>query len=71
LFDDKDIGDDEDYTYMIERMGEKRWRQSGELVKTELLGVGGGRDPFVGLGKVGVLRGDEKDGKITALIEEI
>jgi intermediate peptidase len=71
LFDDKTIGDDEDYSGMIERMGRERWRASGELVKVELLGVGGGRDPFVGLEKVGVLRGDEGDGKITALIEEI
>ncbi|KAJ3324950.1 Mitochondrial intermediate peptidase [Boothiomyces sp. JEL0866] len=38
------------------------WRDGGEQLRHEVLGVGGGRDPFVGLKAVGVVNEGEKEG---------
>ncbi|KAJ3214385.1 Mitochondrial intermediate peptidase [Dinochytrium kinnereticum] len=37
------------------------WREGGELIKRELWSCGGGRDPWVGLERVGVVRPGDKD----------
>ncbi|KAJ3407047.1 Mitochondrial intermediate peptidase [Chytridiales sp. JEL 0842] len=44
--------------------GGKSWREAGEMVKGELLVWGGGRDPWVGLEGVGVVREGERDGGV-------
>ena len=38
----------------IERLAPLGWRRSGELIKTELLQVGGSRDPSIGLLKLNI-----------------
>jgi intermediate peptidase len=47
------------------------WRDAGEMVKTELLEWGGGRDPWVGLGHVGVVRDGDKDGIPRGELEDL
>ncbi|KAI8593887.1 hypothetical protein BDZ88DRAFT_401864 [Geranomyces variabilis] len=41
------------------------WKEGGELLRTELLGWGGGRDPWVGLEKLGVVKDGERQGHFT------
>ncbi|KAJ3151390.1 Mitochondrial intermediate peptidase [Geranomyces michiganensis] len=41
------------------------WKEGGELLRTELLGWGGGRDPWVGLDKLGVVKPGERQGHFT------
>jgi intermediate peptidase len=36
------------------------WRRGGDLLKQELLGVGGGRDPWVGLEALGIVHESER-----------
>ncbi|KAJ3259578.1 Mitochondrial intermediate peptidase [Boothiomyces macroporosus] len=38
------------------------WRKGGEQLRHEVLGVGGGRDPFIGLEAVGVVKEGEREG---------
>ncbi|KAI8806896.1 hypothetical protein BJ742DRAFT_814746 [Cladochytrium replicatum] len=40
-----------------------RWRDGGELVKDELLKWGGGRDPWIGLERMNVVKEGEREGK--------
>ncbi|KAI8851156.1 hypothetical protein BC829DRAFT_425054 [Chytridium lagenaria] len=37
------------------------WREGGELIKNELWSWGGGRDPWIGLERVGLVRPGDKD----------
>ncbi|KAJ3176695.1 Mitochondrial intermediate peptidase [Geranomyces variabilis] len=41
------------------------WKEGGELMRTELLGWGGGRDPWVGLERLGVVKEGERQGRFT------
>jgi intermediate peptidase len=44
------------------------WRTGGKLLRSEVLGVGGGRDPWIGLEKIGVVNTNErKDSSVTDL----
>jgi mitochondrial intermediate peptidase len=47
------------------------WRVAGEMVRRELLGIGGGRDPWVGLEKIGVVREADKGSKVVGEIDDL
>lgn len=55
----------------IENMGRVKWRRGGELIKLELLQVGGGRDPWIGLEKVGVVNEGERNDSSLKSLDEI
>ncbi|KAJ3178379.1 Mitochondrial intermediate peptidase [Irineochytrium annulatum] len=40
------------------------WREAGEYFRRELLACGGGRDPWVGLEKLGVVRETDRNGRM-------
>lgn len=40
----------------------EEWREAGDLINTELFGLGGSRSPWVGLQKLGLLEGGEEAG---------
>ncbi|KAI9003094.1 hypothetical protein BC832DRAFT_532368 [Gaertneriomyces semiglobifer] len=42
-----------------------QWKEGGEMLRNELFGVGGGRDPWIGLEKVGVVVDGEREGVYT------
>ncbi|KAJ3328070.1 Mitochondrial intermediate peptidase [Blyttiomyces sp. JEL0837] len=47
------------------------WREAGEMVRRELLGWGGGRDPWVGFEKIGVVREGDREGKTPGSVEDL
>ena len=47
------------------------WRASGELVRRELLGWGGGRDPWIGLENIGVVRDGDRDGRTKGSLDDL
>ncbi|RKO91028.1 hypothetical protein BDK51DRAFT_35907 [Blyttiomyces helicus] len=50
---------------------EGNWREGGEKVREELLAHGGGRDPWVGLERVGVVREGEREGRVKGRLEDL
>jgi mitochondrial intermediate peptidase len=51
------------YKQHFEGKSQKDWRVGGELFRHEVLGIGGGRDPWIGLERMGVV--DHTDREIT------
>ncbi|TPX60897.1 hypothetical protein PhCBS80983_g01423 [Powellomyces hirtus] len=50
---------------------EQAWKEGGELLRTELLGCGGGRDPWTGLEKLGVVKDGERQGVFRARLDDL
>ncbi|KAI8902713.1 hypothetical protein BC833DRAFT_228301 [Globomyces pollinis-pini] len=52
------------YRQNFENRNMESWRLGGENLRHEVLGFGGGRDPWIGLTKLGVVYEGERDGKL-------
>ncbi|TPX60876.1 hypothetical protein SpCBS45565_g07392 [Spizellomyces sp. 'palustris'] len=55
----------------FENRDEQAWKEGGELVRKELLGWGGGRDPWVGLEKLGVVKEGEREGNFKVELQDL
>ncbi|KAI9208613.1 uncharacterized protein BJ171DRAFT_419564 [Polychytrium aggregatum] len=47
------------------------WRQNGELIRRELLQWGGGRDPWVGLENMGIVKAGEREGRTLGELSDL
>ncbi|KAJ3274814.1 Mitochondrial intermediate peptidase [Terramyces sp. JEL0728] len=49
------------FTKHFSNKSSNEWREGGELLRHKVLGVGGGKDPFIGLDAVGVVKDRERE----------
>ena len=55
---------------LLQNKRPEEWREVGDLINRELIGLGGSRDPWIGLERLGLVMDGEKQGNYSRAIYE-